>query len=98
VLSTLAFEHRSSTVSTNAGLELESIMCKYLVMIYRQTLPVDVTRIPSGVSRHQPYPYQRDPSDCQLGREGQYKMRKGGGAVGPTGNSFHQRARAEKLA
>jgi hypothetical protein len=44
-------------------------MCKYFVMIYRQTLPVDVSRIPSGVSRHHPYSFQRDPADCQLGRE-----------------------------
>jgi hypothetical protein len=66
-------------------------MSKYFVMIYRQILPVYVSRIPLGVSRHHPYPFQRDPSDCQCGREAtEYNTRKGGGAVGPTGNSCHQ--------
>jgi hypothetical protein len=45
-------------------------MCKTFAMIYRQTLPVDVSRIPSGVSRHHPYPSQLDPVDCEGGSEG----------------------------
>jgi hypothetical protein len=44
-------------------------MCRPFVKIYKETLPVDVTRIPSGVSRHHPYPLQRDPVDRLLGKE-----------------------------
>jgi hypothetical protein len=44
-------------------------MCKTFVMIYKLTSPVDVSRIPSGVPRHHPYTFQRDPADCQSGRE-----------------------------
>jgi hypothetical protein len=40
-------------------------MCKFFVLIYRQTLPVDVSRIPSDVSRHHPYSLQRYPVDSQ---------------------------------
>jgi hypothetical protein len=66
-------------------------MCKSFLMIYRQTLPVDVSRILSGVSRHHPYTFQRHPGDCQSGRGSNIiKLEQGGGGVGPTGNSFQQ--------
>jgi RNA:NAD 2'-phosphotransferase (TPT1/KptA family) len=49
-------------------------MCKTFVMIYRQTLPVDVSRISSGVLRHHPHTFQRRPGDCQSSkREAKYK-------------------------
>jgi hypothetical protein len=32
-------------------------MCKSFVMTYRLTLPVDVSRILLGVSRHHPYTF-----------------------------------------
>jgi hypothetical protein len=43
-------------------------MCKSFVMTYRLTLPVDVSLILSGVSRHHPYTFQRHPGDCQSGK------------------------------
>jgi hypothetical protein len=59
-------------------------MCKSFVMIYRQTVPVlcaakdyigpggrtpvYVSLIPSGVSRHHPYTFQRHSGDCQSDR------------------------------
>jgi hypothetical protein len=44
-------------------------------MIYSQTVPVDVSRIPSGLSRHHPYPFQRDPETA---------IKTSEKAVGPT--------------
>jgi hypothetical protein len=55
-------------------------MCKSFVMIYRETLPVDVSRIPLSVSRHHPYPFHRDRRDCQLGSQQKKKKKK----VGPS--------------
>jgi hypothetical protein len=48
-------------------------MCKSFVMIYSQAFPVGVSRIPLDVSRHHPYPFQRDPADCEESIEGKRK-------------------------
>jgi hypothetical protein len=63
-------QHLSGQISLCNIYNWRLFMCKTFAMIYRQTLPVDVSRIPSGVSRHHPYPSQLDPVDCEGGSEG----------------------------